>query len=156
MGVNLFVRKSFNAVALRKAVNEHLDPKISSLRNDPGLANLIAKEWAVAVTRFVPRSQLSGHHLQDYTVSDGRVIWRRPARKTDLNAGISAGEEIAHLLYQGPIKGVFRVRADGGTSYGPHEPQPHWDACVTPGTVDWDKFVIRITPAILHRVQNNG
>jgi hypothetical protein len=156
VGVNLFVRKSFNAVALRKAVNEHLDPKIRSLRNDKTLANEIADEWATAVTRFVPRSRLSGHHLQDYKVSDGRVIWTRPARQNDTSSGIEEGDEIAYLLYEGPIRGRFRARRNGGTPYGPHKPQPHWDACVTPGTTDWEKFVVRITPTIRDWVKNNG
>ena len=154
MPVNLFVRKTFNAKALKSEVNQYLDPKIRSLKNNKDLTNYIAREWGTAVTRFVPRSQvISGHHMQQFTVSDGRVIWRRPARKDDVDAGISKGEELAHLLYEGPIHGVFRVRAEGGTMYGGHRPQAHWDECVTPGTSDWKKFVVRITPIITDLVK---
>lgn len=153
MGVNLFIRKTFNANALKRAVNESLDQKITALRKDKALANQIATKWGEAVTRFVPRSDLDipeEQHLQAFTVSDGRVIWRRKADEDDEINGISAGDEIAHLLYEGPIRGTFHSRYDN------HEPQAHWDQCVTPGTDAWQTFVDQITPEIREWVRNNG
>ena len=156
MGVNLFVRKTFSAKDLKKQLNETLNPKIKALKTDKTLGNAIAKEWGTAVTRFVPRSVYDGHHLQDFVVSDSRVVWRRPARNNELLYGIAKGDEIANRLYEGPIKGEFKARTSGSTSYGPHKPQPHWDDCVRPGTDDWNEFVVRITPTIKEWMKNNG
>jgi hypothetical protein len=157
MGVNLFVRKTFSAKDLKKQLNKTFNPKIKVLKTDKTLGNTIAKEWGTAVTRFVPRSICkTGGHLQDFVVSDSRVIWRRPARNNEPLYNITIGDEIANRLYEGPIKGKFRVRESGSTSYGPHEPQPHWDDCVRPGTDDWNEFVVRITPTIKEWMKNNG
>lgn len=147
MAVNLFVRKSFNAVALRRAVNEHLTPKITALRKDPTLNNMIATEWAECVTRFVPRSDLNipeEAHLQSYTVSDGRVIWSRHSGSR------ATGPDISQMLYDGSSRGTFHSRYPG------HDPQPYWDECVTPGTRDWQDFVDRVTPIIVDWVRGNG
>ena len=157
--VNLFIRKSFNANTLKKEINKSLGTKITALKKDPVLADRIAREWAEAVNRFVPRSQIKNpslHHLQDYSISDGRVVWSRRARRDDPTTGIERGEELAHLLYEGPIRGQFRSRIAGDTEYGTHEPQPHWDQCVQPGTEDWDEFVLRVTPVIMRYMKNNG
>lgn len=142
MAVNLFIRKTFSANALKKAVNQSLDPKVRALKKDKQLANTIARAWADRVTRFVPRSLEDGHHLQDYYVSDGRVVWRRPARRDDPKLGITAGEELAYRLYEGPLRGTFQSRYSG------HTPMPHWDQFVQPGTDDWDAFVEDVTPTI--------
>lgn len=153
MGANFFVRKTFNAVALRKEVNKYLDPKITSLRKDKTLANMIATKWGEAVTPFVPRSDLDipeNKHLQSFHVSDGRVIWTRKAESLDSQTSLLEGEEIAYLLYEGAINGHFHSR------YAGHNPQPHWDECVTPGTGAWDDFVTDITPSIIDWVKNNG
>jgi len=150
VGVNLFVRKSFKAVDLRRAVNEHLNPRLTSIRKDPALANMIARAWAEQVTKFVPRSNLDipeDRHLQSYTVSDGRVIWSR-------HGGTNAtGPEIAYLLYNGLSRGHFHFRPGG---HQPHQPQPYWDERVVPGTQDWQDFVDQITPEIIRWVRNNG
>lgn len=151
--VNLFIRKTFNARALKKAVNEHLEPKITALKKDKQLANMIAREWGEAVTPFVPRSDLvipEEMHLQSFTVSDGRVIWSRHASKDDPRHEVVAGEEIAHRLYEGPITGVFHSRYTG------HDPQAHWDQKVVPGTDAWDDFVEQITPEIIEWMKQNG
>ena len=151
MAVNLFIRKTFSANALKQAVNESLNPKVRALKKDKQLANTLAKLWAERVTRFVPRSNIkTGHHLQDFTVSDGRVVWRRPARKDDASLGIHEGEELAYLLYEGPITGQFHSRYSG------HEPQSHWDQLVTPGTKDWDDFVTAATPIIKDWMRKNN
>ena len=68
MAVNLFIRKTFNANALKKAINQNLDTKVRALKKDKQLANTVARTWADRVTRFVPRSLEDGHHLQDYYV----------------------------------------------------------------------------------------
>lgn len=154
MGVNLFVRKTFSANDLKRAINAQLDTKIRSLKNDKALANRIATVWGEEVTRFVPRSDLDtipeSEHLQAFTVSDGRVIWRRKASEDNKRLGIVKGQEIAHLLYEGPIVGTFHSRYDG------HDPQAHWDQCVKPGTEAWEDFVNKITPEIIVWVKNNG
>lgn len=151
--VNLFVRKTFNANALKRAVNESLDPKIRALKKDKQLANMIARQWGEAVTPFVPRSNLpipEEQHLQGFTVSDGRVIWSRHADKDDARHEVVAGEEIAYRLYEGAISGTFHSR------YAGHDPQPHWDQKVTPGTSAWSDFVDQITPEIIEWVRQNG
>lgn len=157
MAVNLFIRKTFSANALKKAVNESLNPKVRALKKDKQLAKRIATEWAERVNRFVPRSEpLPGQedipekkHLQSYTVSDGRVIWSRIAIGGSLD-----GQQIAHLLYEGPIVGQFHSRTSSKAQ--PHEPQAHWDQLVTPGTKDWDDFVTAATPIIKEWMRKNN
>ena len=150
MAVNLFIRKTFNANALKRAINQNLDTKVRALKKDKQLANTIARAWADRVTRFVPRSLEDGHHLQDYYVSDGRVVWRRPARRDDKKLGITAGEELAYRLYEGPIKGKFQSR------YSEHTPMPHWDQFVQPGTDEWYAFAEDVTPTIIDWMSNSN
>lgn len=154
-----YIRVSFSANALKSEVNKVLDTKIRALTKDKQLANSIAREYGTAVTRFVPRSDRNvSHHLQTFYVSDGRVMWTRKSSQDVESLGISKGDDIAHFLYEGPLKETqqFRVRAAGATSYGPHEPQAYWDEKVRPGTPDWDKFVVKVTPIIKDWVKNNG
>lgn len=138
-----YIRVSFSANALKAAVNKGLDKKITALTKDKQLANALAREYGTAVTRFVPRSDSDvPHHLQTFYVSDGRVMWTRKALQDEPSLGIAKGDDIAHLLYEGPITGKrFIERGAGATPYGDHKPQAHWDDAVRPGTEDWPKFV---------------
>lgn len=154
-----YIRVSFSANALKSEVNKVFDTKIRALTKDKQLANTIAREYGTAVTRFVPRSDRNvSHHLQTFYVSDGRVMWTRKASQDVKSLGISKGDEIAALLYEGPLAEhqQFRSRGTGATEYGPHTPQPHWDEMVRPGTPDWDNFVLKITPTIEDWMKNNG
>ena len=154
-----YIRVSFSANALKAAVNQRLNTKVKALTKDKQLANSIAREYGTAVTRFVPRSNRNvPHHLQTFYVSDGRVMWTRKASQDVDSLGISKGDEIAHLLYEGPLAEhqKFHKRAEGATPYGAHKPQAHWDERVRPGTPDWGKFVKKVTPIIKDWVKNNG
>ena len=154
-----YIRVSFSANALKAAVNKRLDTKVRALTKDKQLANSIAREYGTAVTRFVPRSDRNvPHHLQTFYVSDGRVMWTRKASQDVNSLGIAKGDDIAHLLYEGPLTETqqFRQRGSGATEYGPHNPQAHWDEMVRPGTPDWGKFVEKVTPIIQDWVKNNG
>ena len=154
-----YIRVSFSANALKAAVNQRLGTKIKALTKNKQLANTIAREYGTAVTRFVPRSERNvPHHLQTFYVSDGRVMWTRKASQDVNSLGISKGDEIAYLLYEGPLAETqqFRQRTAGATPYGPHDPQAHWDEKVRPGTPDWDQFVTRVTPIIQDWMKNNG
>lgn len=151
MAVN-YVRVSFSAKDLKKDVGAVLNKSIPPLQKNKALANELAREYGNIVTRYVPRSTagVSHHHLQTFQVSDGRVMWYRAASRDIPALGITKGEEIADLLYQGPLfpGQVFRKRSNGGTQYGTHKPRSHWDNMVRPGKRDWKKFVEVATPII--------
>ena len=154
-----YIRVCFSANALKAAVNKRLNTKVRALTKNKQLANSIAREYGTAVTRFVPRSNRNvPHHLQTFYVSDGRVMWTRKASQDVPSLGIAKGDDIAHLLYEGPLSENqrFRKRGEGATPYGAHKPQPHWDDRVRPGTPDWNKFVVKVTPIIRDWMKNNG
>lgn len=150
-----YVRVSIHAVQLKKDVEEIIHKKVPPLTKNPQLRNALAREYGEAVTPFVPRSNEPGHHLQTFSVSDGRVMWTRPAREDDAKHGITKGEEIAKLLYtDGPIasKGNharWHSRPAGGNEYGPHKPSNEWDKHVVPGTPEWSAFIEKAAPIVL-------
>lgn len=143
MAVNMFVRKSFNANAVKDGINAALGTKLKSIRTDTELNNELARAWAELVTPYVPRSKINdGHHLQDYYISDGRVIWRRPARSKSEALGLQKGQDLAYLLYMSPITGQYRSRYPG------HQPIPYWDEMVRPGMPDWETFIEMATDIV--------
>ena len=144
------VRFSVRAKDIKQTVQDAYGTKFRSIAKDPKINYVIAKLWAERVSRFVPRSEepKTKHHLQKYSVSDGRVTWYRYNK---------AGDDITRMLYDGT---GGKPRKDGGKSeyhyhsrtsspYQPHEPRPEWDKAVRPGTNEWDDFVSDIYPILL-------
>lgn len=149
-----YIRVSFSANELKKRVSENLNTRCIALQKDKTLANQIAREYGNAVTPFVPRSTRGKkwHHLQAFTVSDGRVTWYRPATNDIEELGIKEGDDIAQLLYEGPLFAGQQFRS----RYNGHTPSAHWDENVRPGTPAWDKFVETVTPIIKERMTKDG
>ena len=144
------IRFSVRANDVKRAVQNTYGTKFRSIAKDPKINNVIAKLWAERVSRFVPRSEepKAKHHLQKYSVSDGRVTWYRYNK---------AGADITQMLYDGTgasfdrdgrkIEHHYHPRPS--SPYQPHEPRPAWDKAVRPGTDEWDSFIRDIYPILL-------
>lgn len=147
------VRVSISANQLKKDIKEYIGQKVPPLTKNPELRLQFAKAYGDEVTDFVPRSDNSGHHMQDYILErDGRISWSRPARQDDKKLGIVQGQEIANLLYHGPLRPDQRWR----TRYPQHSPRNEWDEAVRPGTPTWDKYVEVASEIFLDWIAHNN
>ena len=147
------IRVSISVNQLKKDIKEYVGQKVPPLTKNPELRLQFARAYGDIVTDYVPRSNEDGHHMQDYTLErDGRISWTRPARQGDSELGIVPGQEIANLLYHGPLKSDQSWH----TRYPGHTPRSEWDEAVRPGTQDWNEYIYIASEIFLDWIAHNN
>ena len=135
------VRVSFPAVKTKAALREKLGKKIVPLTKNPKLRNAIAKEYAEVITPYVPMSNKKvEHHLNQYAIADGRVIWHRLSDKSK-NSG-EKRKEMAGILFHNVFHKKWVKR------YKEHKPRDRWTEAINLKT-NWNKFIIQSKRVLL-------
>jgi len=131
-----YVRVSISANEMKAEVEKAINQKVPAVLKNPDLRNDLVTAYATTVTKYVPRSDRDvSHHLNEWYISDGRVMWSRYNSK---------GEEIAESIYNGSRAKVWNI----SPTVENHSPQAYWDNAVRPGQPDWPVYIEKATKII--------
>lgn len=137
-----------DANTMNKIITQVLQRKAQSITKDPELRQLVGTYYVNAVTDYVPKD--SGKLQQSgRATSDGRVYWTATSPLRIAKDGHK---------YGGYNYALIQFEASGfrhPSRYAGHKPTDHWTDKMRPGTYAWAKFVARIAPEIIRRM-NNG
>ncbi|MDM5176745.1 TonB-dependent receptor [Massilia sp. DJPM01] len=113
--IDVRTARPFNAKGFAASVTARVENRDKSKTNDPNLSGMISNRWK---TGYGEIGALLGLSYQDGNYHD-EVTWNSPPkdRAADLGAGISAPDELGHVLYQGQRK---RVAANLAVQWRPN------------------------------------
>ncbi|CUI04831.1 TonB-dependent receptor [Massilia antarctica] len=102
--IDVRTARPFDAKGFTASVTGRVENRDKSKTNDPNLSGMISNRWK---TGYGEIGALLGLSYQDGNYHD-EVTWNSPPkdRAADLGAGISAPDELGHVLYQGQRKRV--------------------------------------------------
>ncbi|MDQ1816201.1 TonB-dependent receptor [Massilia sp. CCM 9210] len=102
--IDVRTARPFDAKGFTSSIMARVENRDKSKTNDPNLSGMISNRWK---TGYGDIGALLGLSYQDGNYHD-EVTWNSPPkdRAADLGAGISAPDELGHVLYQGQRKRV--------------------------------------------------